>query len=165
MLERLKRLWSRDRTGHGAWSAAAGWAQGRGHQFRASTSGERFGADGRLGTVSWRLDWGPSQRNYIHGTELSLRADLSMPGDLQAMVLDKPLQVAMERAIFNQYVEGVQTRIDDSTPPEMRWLVMLAKLGPQELGALRDNFAAVGSSKPWVQAWLEGETMAMATLS
>lgn len=111
---------------------------------------------GRLGTDAFRLEWGPSSRTYVEGYELRLRAELPFGGELQLLVLNRSLQEAMERAVFEQYVDGVQTRIDNQTPPEMRWLVMFPKLSGTELGSLREGFAAVGSHKPWLQAWLEG---------
>jgi hypothetical protein len=50
----------------------------------------------------------------------------------------------------------VQTRIDDQTPPEMRWLVMYPKLTGAELGPLRERFAALANAKPWLQQWIAG---------
>jgi hypothetical protein len=131
------------------------WAESRQATYRA-VPGEGFVIDGRTGPLPWRLEWGPSQRPYVDGHELRLRADLGVGSDLQLMVLDRALAEAMERAVFEQYVEEVQTRIDTDTPPEMRWLVMFPKLSGQELGAPRDRFVALGSAKRWLQQWLEG---------
>jgi len=74
----------------------------------------------------------------------------------QVLVLTRELQESMERTVFDQYVEGVQTRIDTSTPPEMRWLVMYPKLGPAELKSLRDRYAAVANHKIWLMHWIDG---------
>jgi hypothetical protein len=62
----------------------------------------------------------------------------------------------MEKSVFEQYVEGVQTRIDDQTPPEMRWLVMFPKLPGSEMPTLRERFMALSSIKRWLQQWLDG---------
>lgn len=156
MLDGLKRLFSRSPSAPHGFEAVAGWAQGRGHTFRPLVDDDGFAVEGRLSTWDWRLEWGAPQRPYVEGRELRLRADLGLDGDVQAMLLDRTLQSTMEKALFEQYVESVQTRIDDTTPPEMRWLVMFSKLGHAELGPLRDRFAAVGSSKPWVMGWLQG---------
>jgi hypothetical protein len=102
------------------------------------------------------LEWGPSQRSYVAGTELRLRAELGLPSDLQALVLNRELQEQMENAVFDQYVEGVQTRIDNQTPPEMRWLVMFPKLAGAEMGPLRERFVGLTSVKPWLMQWLDG---------
>jgi hypothetical protein len=101
----------------------------------------------------------------VNGTELRIRAELALPSELQVVVLNRLLQEQMEKAVFDQYVEGVQTRIDNETPPEMRWLVMFPKLGANEMGALRERWVALASVKTWLVAWLEGAlTSALATL-
>ncbi|MDE2398968.1 MAG: hypothetical protein KGM91_26310, partial [Burkholderiales bacterium] len=95
-------------------------------------------------------------RDYISGAELRVRCELGLPVDLQAVVMNRALQEQMEAEVFDQYVEGVQTRIDTETPPEMRWLVMFPKLGAAEMGALRERWVALASYKPWIVQWLEG---------
>lgn len=132
------------------------WAERRELPLRPVRDDGGAVVEGRTGTTAWRLEWGPAQRAYIDGHELRLRAELEFGNDLQLLVMNRALQDAMERAVFDQYVEGVQTRIDDETPPEMRWLVMFPKLAAQELGALRENFNAVGNNKGWLQQWLDG---------
>jgi hypothetical protein len=117
---------------------------------------EGFVVDGRSGAIEWRMEWGPPQRNYIVGKELRLRAELGLPGDLQALVLNRPLAQSLEQALFDQYVEGVQTRIDSETPPEMRWLVMFPKLPAADMHGLHDRFVAAASARAWVAAWLRG---------
>ena len=77
---------------------------------------EGFVIDGRLGATPWRLEWGPSQRPYIQGHELRLRAEMGLASDLQLVLMNRELQETMEKAVFDQYVEGVQTRIDNQTP-------------------------------------------------
>ncbi len=85
-----------------------------------------------------------------------MRAELGLSPDLQVVVMNRPLQEAMEKAVFEQYVEGVQTRIDNQTPPEMRWLVMFPKLAGNDMPLLRDNYVALSSMKGWLKLWLEG---------
>jgi hypothetical protein len=156
MLDGIKRLFARTAPG-GPGADIADWARARQFSHRpVRGDAEGFVVEGRLGAQPWRLEWGPSQRSYIEGTELRLRAELGLPSDLQLLVLDRLLQSSMEKAVFEQYVESVQTRIDDQTPPEMRWLVMYAKLGGAELGALRERFAAVSQAKTWLMQWLDG---------
>jgi hypothetical protein len=71
----------------------------------------------------------------------------------------------MEKAVFDQYVEGVQTRIDNQTPPEMRWLVMFPKLSGADMPLLRERWVALSSMKGWLLHWLEGPlTQALAAL-
>ncbi|GAB4041328.1 MAG: hypothetical protein Fur0014_12460 [Rubrivivax sp.] len=157
MLDGLKRLFSRAQAPGLEWDELAEWARSREYAFKP-VRGEDGGfiVEGRLGALPWRMEWGPSQRPYVPGAELRIRAEMGLPSDLQVLVLDRPLQATMEKAVFEQYVESVQTQIDNQTPPEMRWLVMYGKLAGAELGALRERFAAVTPAKAWLLAWLDG---------
>ena len=156
MLQGLKR-WLSSRTSPAPeWPELVVWAESRQFAFRSVRDAEGFVVEGRLGAQPWRLEWGPPQRSYVKGAELRLRAEMALPSELQVLVLNRQLQEAMERAVFDQYVEGVQTRIDNQTPPEMRWLVMFPKLAGSELGALRERFVALANAKPWLVSWLDG---------
>jgi hypothetical protein len=137
-------------------NSIATWAKGRSLQFRGVREGEGFVIDGQLDATAWRLEWGPSQRPYVAGNELRLRADLGLANDVQVLLLDRPLQERLEKTVFEQYVEGVQTRIDTQTPPEMRWLVMFPKLAGTDLGVLREHYVGIGSHKAFVRQWLQG---------
>ena len=137
-------------------SAFKTWALDRGHEWRRERGTGGCVVDGVLGVQAWRLEWGPSQRDYIVGHELRLIAELALPNELMVMVLNRCLMVAMERAVYEQYVDDVQTRMDTNTPPEMRWLVMHAKLAAADLGPVRDRYGAVSSVRAWPQQWLAG---------
>ncbi len=157
MLEGLKRLFSGgDAAPPQGWEDLAGWAQSRQLSFRAVHDTEGFIVEAKEGAQPWRLEWGPSQRAYIQGHELRLRAELGLASDLQVVLMNRQLQESMEKQVFEQYVEGVQTRIDNETPPEMRWLVMFPKLPSSEMGALREHWVALGSVKPWLHHWVAG---------
>jgi hypothetical protein len=156
MLEGLKRWWSRDGGGQSDLESLAAWAKGRQFHMQAGKEAPGFVVDCKLGALPWRMEWGPSQRAYAPGPELRMRAELGVTNDLQVLVINRKLQEAMEHDIFEQYVEGVQTRIDDQTPPEMRWLVMFPKLHASEMGVLDQRFVALSSIKPWLQQWLMG---------
>lgn len=156
MLEGLKRWLAKGPATEMPVDELAAWAEARQYSFRAARDGTGFVVDGRLGALPWRMEWGASQRTYLRGPELRLRAELGLPSNVQAMVLDRPLQEAMEKSMYEQFVESVQTRIDDRAPPEMRWLVMLPKLAGDGLKTLRDRFVVVGSGDDWLRLWLEG---------
>ncbi|MDP1649550.1 MAG: hypothetical protein Q8M01_15300 [Rubrivivax sp.] len=156
MLDGLKRLFSGSPPAPATgWEGIAPWAASRQYAFRGVQS-EGFVIDGRLGVAPWRLEWGPSQRPYIQGQELRLRAEMGLRSDLHLVLMNRELQETMEKAVFDQYVEGVQTRIDNQTPPEMRWLVMFPKLSGAEMGPLRERYMAFSSMKGWLMRWLEG---------
>jgi hypothetical protein len=157
MLDGLKRLFSRAPAPGREWDELAEWARLHQFQFRPVRGDDGgFIVEGRVGALPWRLEWGPSQRPYVEGAELRLRAELGLPSDLQVLVLDRLLQATIEKAVFDQYVESVQTQIDNQTPPEMRWLVMYPKVSGSELGALRERFCAVAPAKTWLMAWIDG---------
>jgi hypothetical protein len=81
-------------------------------------------------------------------------------------VLDKLLQQEMEREVFEEYVEDTKTRIDTSTPPEMRWLVMLQKIKAEGAAPWKHQFSAVANDVQWASNWLVGNTAdALAGLS
>lgn len=131
------------------------WAEERGYSFRR-VRGNAQGCviEGQQGAQTWRIEWGASQRSYIPGPELRLMAELDLPKELMAMVLNRSLMAVMEKTVYEQFVDDVQTRIDTDTPSEMRWLVMFTKLGPQDMGRLRERYAAVSSVAPWLVQWL-----------
>jgi hypothetical protein len=156
MLEGFKRLFSGATAAPPSeWEGIAPWAESRQYAFRA-VHNEGFVIDGRIGVTPWRMEWGPSQRPYIAGMELRLRAEMGLPSDLQVVLMNRVLQEAMEKSVFEQFVEGVQTRIDNQTPPEMRWLVLYPQLAGSEMPQLRERYMAVSSVKNWLQLWLEG---------
>lgn len=132
------------------------WAEERGHGFRLVRDAQGCVIDGQLGPQAWRIEWGAPQRDYIQGFELRLLADLDLPKELQAMVLNRRLMAVMEKAVYDSFVDDVQTRIDSDTPPEMRWLVLYAKMGGQDLGRLKERYGAVCSIAPWLLQWLTG---------
>jgi hypothetical protein len=156
MLDTIKRWLGNAPVQIPGWSELSSWARSNQWTLRAVREPEGFVVDGRCGSTAWRVEWGPSQRSYIKGAELRIRAELAVPRELQALVLNHELMESMETAVFDQYVEGVQTRIDTTTPPEMRWLVMFPKLSGAELRSLRDGYGALSSFKPWLQQWLAG---------
>lgn len=156
MLEGFKRLFSGGASAPAeGWDGIAPWAESKQYGFRG-VHDEGFVIDGRLGATPWRLEWGPSHRPYIQGQELRLRAELGLGAELQLVLMNRALQESMEKAVFDQYVEGVQTRIDNQTPPEMRWLVMFPKLAGTDMPLLRERYVALASIQGWLKHWLEG---------
>lgn len=154
MLESLRRLLSKGPRSDDTADIEA-WAQTHGHQFKRVRDAEGCLVEPvQPGDAGWRIEWGESQRSYFTGRELRYSAEVGTPRDLLVLVLNRELMEAMEKSVFEQYVEDVQTRMDTEAPPEMRWLVMFPKLAGTELGRLRDRYGAVSSAKPWLQLWL-----------
>ena len=155
MLDGLKRMFTGPAATTDDWGGVTPWATSRQYGFRG-VPGEGFVIDGRLAATPWRMEWGPSQRPYIQGQELRIRSELGLPSELQVVVMNRVLQEKMEKDVYDQYVEGVQTRIDNQTPPEMRWLVMFPKLPGTEMPELRERYVALASGKSWLLQWLQG---------
>jgi hypothetical protein len=131
------------------------WAEQHGHGWRRARDVDGCVIDGRLDQQDWRIEWGAPQRDYIPGMELRLMAEIDLPKELLAMVLNRQLMETMEKAVYERYVDDVQTRIETDTPAEMRWLVMFPKTALQDLGRLKERYGAVCSIEPWMQQWLQ----------
>jgi len=156
MLEGLKRMLIRDRT-RAHWREVEAWSRDRDFHFRRARDDTGFVIDVKLGERSVRLEWGPSQRDYIVGAELRLRTELRLPQGLQLLVLSRPLMQELERATFERFTDNLQTHIDTSTPEEMRWLAMFPKFSfGAGRSALAARIGAVGSSRAALSRWIEG---------
>jgi hypothetical protein len=156
MLDGLKRMLTRDRA-QAHWREVEAWAHDRGLHFRRARDDTGFVIDVKVGEHPARLEWGPTQRDYIVGSELRLRAELGLPGRLQLLVLSRPLMHELERETFERFTDGLQTHIDTSTPEEMRWLAMFPKYSfGAGRTALAARIGAVGSSRAALSRWIEG---------
>jgi len=131
------------------------WARAEGHRFASSRGGEGFVIEPQ-GNAAWRVEWGPSQRDYIEGGELRVRAEIGAAGDLQMLLATRSLAATLEAQVFDRFTEGNQTRIDDRTPEEMRWLVLYPQVPRSVLGGLHDRFAALANRPAAAPMWLEG---------
>jgi hypothetical protein len=137
-------------------SPAKTWAEASGHRFAPARGSEGFVIESAAGGGAWRAEWGPSQRDYIEGMELRVRADIGDAGDLQMMVIARSLVAPLENQVFEQFTEGNQTRMDDRTPEEMRWLVLYPPMPRSALGTLRERFAALANRPAAGPMWIEG---------
>ena len=134
MLNELRRWLSGGSPRQTALAALSAWAQGAGFAYKAVRDGAGGVVEGGAGARAWRAEWGEPLRTYIAGPELRLIAEAGLPKDMQILVINRDLAESLERAVFEQAVDDVQTRIDADTPPEARWLVMNPKLGASEMG-------------------------------
>jgi hypothetical protein len=133
------------------------WAGASGHGFKRVRGEDGFVIDGAFDNMPWRLEWGPPQRDYIRGQELRLRMELSLPPEMQMLVLSRTLMETLERATYEQFTDSMQTQIGSAqTPEEMRWMVMFPKLDLSALKAQRGRFGAVASVPALGLAWIEG---------
>lgn len=155
MLQAFKRIFS-NTVGGGAHADVAAWARQHGYGFKRARDVDGFVIDGAAKGRPWRLEWGPPQRAYIEGHELRLRMEVDLTSDIQMLLLALPLMEQLERQTYEQFVEDTQTQIGDSTPEEMRWLVMFAKVDLSALKNIKPFFGAVASAPAAGLAWIEG---------
>lgn len=155
MLDHIKR-WLSSRVATRHWPAVAAWATEQACSFKAKPEGDGFIIEKAAPVDGWRIEWGTSQRPYIEGFELRLRAPLADSDTLHLLVMSRRLLHKLDADIFQQYTEDLQTRIDGATPDEMRWLVLYPKLSSTALGELRESFGACGHPTEAVAMWLGG---------
>ena len=153
MLESFKRLFGAP--GEGADLAEiSAWAGKRGYSFATMEGG--FAVDGKFEGVPWQLEWAPPQRPFMQGHELRMQIRAGIAPDVHMMLLSRPLMEALEKQAFQRFTQNLQTQIDESSPEEMRWLVMFAKVDVSGMPAVAAHYGAVASSPAQGQLWLEG---------
>jgi hypothetical protein len=136
------------------WTALLAAGRARGWALRLTHEHDGFALESPSGAAHWRLEWGPSQRAYLGGHELRLRGDTGIDPMAHALLMPRALMSSLEHAIYQQFTEGVMTRLDDQTPEEMRWLAMSERLTADDMGPLNNRFAAVSNMAGWMADWL-----------
>ena len=139
------------------WAEFVAWAHDHDWTLKRTIAHDGWAMDHNPRHAGWRIEWGPAQRSFMSRHELRIRVNLPEMPDVQALVLDRPLLARLDHEVYQQFTADVQTRFDDETPEEMRWLAMHAKLAPNQMGAtLRDRYGALGNDPAWIAAWLDG---------
>jgi hypothetical protein len=132
------------------------WAESQGWRFKRAREGAGFVVDGAFDRQPWRLEWGPPQRDFIGAQELRMRIELGLPADLQMLLMSRPLMEQLDQRTYEQSIEGTQTRIDSTTPEEVRWLVLFRPVDLMPFPAVRAHFGAVASLPEAGFSWIEG---------
>lgn len=156
MLKTLRR-WLKRETERVDFSAVQAWAEQQGWAFRINPAQDGFSVEPG-GTRHWRMEWGRSHRRYLGDHELRLRGHTGIDPHTFGVVMPREQLEALDRELFSQYVDGVETQANDHTPEEVRWLAVSPRLDAKALGPLKDVLAAVGNVTPWMQTWLSGPT-------
>jgi hypothetical protein len=158
MFDAVKRWLFSDHGGAGEEGLAAveTWAKRAGLRFRKAPDQARFVIESTASGCDLRMEWGPSQRDYIAPNELRLRMDLNLPGGFQMLLLTLPLMEKLEGATFDRFTQAAQTMLDMSTPEEMRWLAMFPKVDLSWDKALRAQFCVLGADPELTLAWIKG---------
>src|SRR3954467_13161834 len=140
-----------------AWAEFGAWAEAPHWTPKRTIAHDGWAMDHNPRHAGWRIEWGPAQRSFMSSHEFRIRFEVALNSDIQALVLDRPLLARLDHEVYAQITDTVQTRLDEETPEEMRWLAMHAKLSPNQMGvALRDRYGAIGSDTEWVSRWLAG---------
>jgi hypothetical protein len=139
-----------------AFGAVEAWARNAGFRYRHDQDAHRFMVEATSGAHALRLEWGPSQRDYIAPNELRLRLDLHLPGSLQMMVMSRALAEKLEVETFERSTQAAQTVIDMSTPEEMRWLAMFQRADLALDKPMRARFCVVGAEPTIATDWVRG---------
>jgi hypothetical protein len=156
MLDLFRRWFGRPSSSAPQAASLRPWAEAAGWRFAPAKGNDGFVVEGKGDGPHWRAEWGPAQRDYIGERELRIRADIGDAGDLQMLVIARSLMNRLENDVFEQVTEGNQTRMDDRTPEEMRWLVLFPTVPRATLGPLRERFAALANRPAAAPLWLEG---------
>lgn len=154
MLKTLRR-WLKGKPAGIDFHAMQTWCESRRWVFKLNHAGNGF-AVVPTPEHPWRMEWGPSHRRYLGEYELRLRGETGIDAHTFAVVMPREQLEALDRELFNQYVDGVETQAHDHTPEEVRWLAVAPRLDGKALGPLKDLLAAVGNVTPWMKAWLAG---------
>jgi len=139
------------------WPEFGEWAHANRWTLKRTIAHDGWAMDHNPDHPGWRIEWGPAQRSFMSSHEFRIRFEVAQNSDVQALVLDRPLLARLDREVYAQFTDNVQTRLDEETPEEMRWLAMHPKLNPNQMGVLlRDRYGAIGSDTDWVSHWLAG---------
>ena len=140
-----------------AWAEFAAWARDHHWTIKRTIAHDGWAMDDNPRHAGWRIEWGPAQRRFMSSHEFRIRFEVAQNSDVQALVLDRPLLARLDHEVYAQFTDNVQTRLDEETPEEMRWLAMHAKLSPNQMGVpLRDRYGAISNDALWVSRWLAG---------
>ena len=139
------------------WTEFVAWAHGNHWTLKRTIAHDGWAMDHNPRHAGWRIEWGPAQRSFMSSHEFRIRFEVALNSDVQALVLDRPLLARLDHEVYAQFTDNVQTRLDEETPEEMRWLAMHAKLSPNQMGVpLRDRYGAISNDTAWVSRWLAG---------
>ena len=139
------------------WTDFVAWARDHDWTLKRTMAHDGWAMDHNPAHAGWRIEWGPAQRGFMSSHEFRIRFEVAQLSDVQALVLDRPLLARLDREVYAQFTDNVQTRLDEETPEEMRWLAMHTKLSPNQMGVpLRDRYGAISNDTEWVERWLGG---------
>ncbi|MFY3386625.1 hypothetical protein [Paracidovorax sp. MALMAid1276] len=133
----------------------ARWAASQRLAIVTQAAEGHFDLGGEVGGHPWRLECGASTRDYVRGLELRGRADIGADPEAAVMVLNRPLQEALEGNAYSAITDNLQTTVNARMPEEMRWLAMFEEVAWPELPrSFRKHFAVVAEHSDTAQQWI-----------
>jgi hypothetical protein len=141
---------------HTGYGPVSEWAASRGMSFSSGALGNTLSMQGKVGGRPWKLELGRPTRDYIAGEELRARAELGLPDEVGAMIINRPLKETLERRAYSMITDTLQTTADPRLPEEMRWLAMYDEIGwegPPE--AFWARYAVLTDKREHALAWVD----------
>ena len=105
------------------WAEFDPWADANQWTIKRTIAHDGWAMDHNPQHAGWRIEWGPAQRSFMSSHEFRIRFEVAQNSEVQALLLDRPLLARLDHEVYAQFTDNVQTRLDEETPEEMRWLV------------------------------------------
>ncbi|MDO9357429.1 MAG: hypothetical protein Q7T70_00365 [Polaromonas sp.] len=165
MFDRLKKVFARNGEGPrpdlpsdstSDSSPVSEWAGTQGFSYFHQDKGQGFLLTGQVRGRPWKLECGPSSRDYIHGEELRARAELAVNADAAVLIMNRPLKESLEKRAYAMYTDSLQTTSDPSLPEEMRWLAMYEEFGWSSLvPEFWERYTVLADNRDHALAWVD----------
>ncbi|MBA3593123.1 MAG: hypothetical protein M3Q12_13035 [Pseudomonadota bacterium] len=166
MFDRLKKVLARSKSdpqgdlppeSTPALSTVSVWAGTQGFSYFHQDKEQGFLLTGQVRGKPWKLECGPSSRDYILGEELRARAELGVNGDAAVLIMNRPLKESLEKRAYAIYTDSLQTTADPSLLEEMRWLAMYEEFGWSDLvPEFWERYTVLADQREHALAWIDG---------
>lgn len=137
------------------------WAKAEGYAYKTVRDKDGGGHVVQVEDEDWRVEWGTSQRSYIHGKELRFRSETKLSPDVQILVVSRVLAHALETEVFSSFTNAMQTQVDNTLPEEMRWLPMHPRVTLSEPVVLSKRFVVLANAETVARRWLDDKLLAV----
>jgi hypothetical protein len=125
--------------------------------FKQVSDGSGYVLEGPIAGHPARIEWGPSQRNYVVGRELRLRCELGLPEGFHLMLMNRSLAERLEDDAYARLTDGKQTVVQLDLPEESRWLTLYDTTELASLPMLSSRIIGAASTNGLARRWVEGE--------